>query len=87
MATRNSTAPARAGERSRSPFAAVYARPFPQLEPDEVETAEHWPVIRADRPDTAHVRAPRFLDAAGELVSAVIIIAGGVAAYGFVQIA
>ncbi|WP_132250185.1 hypothetical protein [Methylobacterium segetis] len=87
MATRNSTAPARAGERSRSPFAAVYARPFPELEDGAGEAAEHWPVIRADRPDTAHVRAPRFLDAAGELVAVVLIIAGGTFAYGFLPIA
>ncbi|WP_132256086.1 hypothetical protein [Methylobacterium segetis] len=84
MANRNSTTPARAGERSRSPSAAVYARPVPELED---EAAGHWPLIRADRPDTAHVRAPRFLDAAGELVSALMIVGGGVALYGFLQIA
>ncbi len=42
------------------------------------------PVIRATRPDTAHVRAPRFLDGAGELLTAVVLIAGGIAAYGFI---
>lgn len=87
MAIRNSTASARAGERSRSPFAAAYARPFPELEAPDDEAGEHWPVIRADRPDTDHVRAPRFLDMAGDLVSAVLIIAGGVLAYGFVHLA
>ena len=84
MATRHSTAPARAGERSRSPFAAVYARPFPELETDDAEPS---PVIRADRPDTAHVRAPRFLDLGGELISALVIIAGGVLAYGHFPVA
>ena len=87
MATRNPTAPARAGERSRSPFAAVYSRPFPELEADEPEAGDAWPVIRTDRPDTPHVRAPRFLDIGGDLVSAVLIIAGGVFAYGFMPLA
>jgi hypothetical protein len=41
-------------------------------------------VIRATRPDTAHVRAPRWLDVAGELLTASLIIAGGVFAYGFI---
>ncbi len=86
MAIRNSTASARAGERSRSPFAAAYARPFPELEAPEDEGGEYGPVIRADRPDTDHVRPPRFLDMAGDLVSAVLIIAGGVLAYGFVHL-
>lgn len=45
------------------------------------------PVIRATRPDTAHVRAPRFLDVAGELLTASLIIAGGVFAYGFIPMA
>ncbi|KQT17763.1 hypothetical protein ASG40_17280 [Methylobacterium sp. Leaf399] len=85
MAIHKPIASARAGERSRSPFAAVYSRPMPLLEPDEAE-AEHGPIITPARPDTAHVRAPRFLDFAGDLVSAVLIIAGGVFAYGFVQL-
>ncbi|WFS06233.1 hypothetical protein [Methylobacterium sp. 391_Methyba4] len=45
------------------------------------------PVIRATRPDTAHVRAPRWLDVAGELLTASLIIAGGVFAYGFIPMA
>lgn len=84
MARQNLITPARAGERSRSPFAAVYARPFPELETDDVEPS---PVIRVDRPDTAHVRAPRFLDLGGELISALALIAGGVLAYGYLPIA
>ena len=87
MAIRNPTAPARAGERPRSPFAAVYSRPFPELEADEADAGDAWPVIRTDRPDTAHVRALRFLDMAGDLVSAVLIVAGGIAAYGFMPLA
>lgn len=51
------------------------------LDPDMIVQS---PTIRATRPDTAHVRAPRFLDVAGELLTAAIIIAGGVFAYGFI---
>lgn len=86
MAIQNSTASARAGERSRSPSAAVYSRPMPLLEPDEAERVEAGPIITPVRPDSAHVRAPRFLDFAGDLVAAVLLIAGGVFAYGFVQL-
>ncbi|CAO4184888.1 RDD family protein [Methylorubrum populi] len=84
MAYRHHTTPARAGGSTRSPFAAVYARPFPELETDDAEPS---PVIRADRPDTAHVRAPRFLDLGGELISALVLIAGGMLAYGHLPIA
>jgi len=47
------------------------------------DMVDYEPVIRATRPDTPHVRAPRLLDLAGELVTATLIIAGGVFAYGF----
>jgi len=85
MATRHSTAPAHAGERSRSP-SALYNRAKPPLEADEAVpgTVEAWEAIASIRPDTAHVRAPRFLDVASELLTALIIIAGGVFAYGFI---
>ncbi|TXN52148.1 hypothetical protein FV227_05120 [Methylobacterium sp. WL119] len=74
---------------SRRFTAALYARPRPIIEPDEAVpgTVEAWEAIAPIRPDTAHIRSPRFLDLAGELVSAVLIIAGGVLAYGFLQIA
>lgn len=66
-----------------------YARPQPHLEPDEAPpgTVEPWEAVPPIRPDTAHVRAPRFLDLAGELVSAVLIIAGSVLAYGWLPVA
>lgn len=88
MATRHSTAPARAGERSRSP-SALYNRAKPPLEADEAApgTVEAWEAVAPIRPDTAHVRAPRFLDLAGELAAAALIIAGGVFAYGYLPIA
>lgn len=88
MAIHHSTAPARAGERSRSP-SAHYNRAKPLLEADEAVpgTVEAWEAVAPVRPDTAHVRAPRFLDLAGELLTAALIIAGGVFAYGYLPIA
>jgi|GEM_PF-3005429 len=88
MATRHSTAPARAGERSRSP-SALYNRAKPPLEADEAApgSVEAWEAVAPIRPDTAHVRSPRFLDLAGELLTATVIIAGGVFAYGYLPLA
>ena len=88
MATSHSTAPARAGERSRSP-AAHYNRARASLEVDEAApgSVEAWEAVAPIRPDTAHVRAPRFLDLAGELLTATMIIAGGVFAYGYLPLA
>lgn len=73
----------------RRPIATVYARPAPMLDinEDTPGTVEAWEAVEPVRPDTAHVRAPRFLDLAGELVTAVLIIAGGVFAYGFMPVA
>ncbi|WP_267358429.1 MULTISPECIES: hypothetical protein [unclassified Methylobacterium] len=70
-------------------LATIYARPRPVIEPDESApgTFEAWEAISPVRPDTAHVRAPRFLDLAGELLTATLIIAGGVFAYGFMPVA
>ena len=88
MATRHSTTPARAGERSRSP-AAHYNRMRQPQEADEAApgTVEAWEAVAPVRPDTAHVRSPRFLDLAGELLTAALIIAGGVFAYGYLPLA
>lgn len=38
---------------------------------------EPWQAVTPIRPDTAHSRSLRFLDAAGELLAAVAIIGGG----------
>jgi hypothetical protein len=46
-------------------------------------TIEPWQAVYPIRPDTAHSRAPRFLDVTGEFLTAVVLIAGGVFAYGF----
>ncbi|MDE4915236.1 hypothetical protein PQI07_32130 [Methylobacterium sp. 092160098-2] len=44
---------------------------------------EPWQAVMPVRPDTAHVRAPRFLDVAGELLATVAIIGGGIVLTGF----
>jgi hypothetical protein len=74
---------------SRRSTATVYASPRPVIEADEAApgTVEAWELVAPVRPDTAHVRAPRFLDLAGELATAAIIIAGGVFAYGYLPLA
>lgn len=46
-----------------------------------------WEAVTPVRPDTAHVRALRFLDIAGEALTALVLIAGGVFAYGFIPFA
>ncbi|WP_345822919.1 hypothetical protein ABC766_32090 (plasmid) [Methylobacterium fujisawaense] len=47
--------------------------------PDEQQPGaiEPWEAVAPVRPDTAHSRSLRFLDATGELLAAVAIIAGG----------
>lgn len=47
--------------------------------PDEPQPGaiEPWQAVYPVRPDTAHSRALRFLDTAGELLAAVAIIGGG----------
>jgi hypothetical protein len=72
----------------RRPSDGVYARPASLLKADEhsPESPEDWRVTAPIRPDTAHVRVPRFFELAGDLVSAVLIIVGGVFAYAFLQI-
>ncbi|WP_288586517.1 hypothetical protein [uncultured Methylobacterium sp.] len=86
MATRHSTAPARAGERSRSPSSGpLYAYEAPLLSPDEIEAAEAWEAVQPVRPDTPHVRALRFLNATGELLSAIILVAGTIVGYGVLR--
>ena len=52
--------------------------------PGEIEP---WEAVAAVRPDTAFAHGRRFIGMAGELLTAVIIIAGGVIAYGFLPIA
>ncbi|MCJ2115179.1 hypothetical protein MKK65_00950 [Methylobacterium sp. J-001] len=48
---------------------------------------EPWEAVAPIRPDTAHVRARRFLDLAGEALAAALIIAGGMFAYGYLPLA
>lgn len=51
-----------------------------ELPPGSIEP---WEAVAAVRPDTAHSRALRFLNATGEALTALAIIAGGVFAYGY----
>lgn len=44
-------------------------------------TIEPWEAVAPMRPDTAHSVALRFLNASGEALTALAIIAGGVFAY------
>lgn len=69
----------------RIPSAIVYARPAPMLDTNEDAPGsfEAWEAVTPVRPDTPYVRALRFLDATGEALTAVMIIAGGVFAYNY----
>ena len=53
--------------------------------PDETAPGaiEPWEAVCPVRPDTAYSRSLRFLNVAGEFLTAVAIIAGGVFAYGY----
>nr|WP_267427984.1 hypothetical protein [Methylobacterium sp. GC_Met_2] len=53
-------------------------RPYRDLPNEPIPGAiEPWEAVYPVRPDTAHSRSLRFLDAAGELLAAVAIIGGG----------
>lgn len=56
--------------------------------PDEQQpgTIEPWQAVAPVRPDTAHSRALRFLDAAGELLAAVAVIGGGIVLTGLASL-
>ena len=51
--------------------------------PGEIEP---WQAVAPVRPDTAHSRSLRFLDAAGELLAAVAIIGGGMVLTGLASL-
>ncbi|MCJ2012147.1 hypothetical protein [Methylobacterium sp. J-076] len=57
--------------------------------PEDEETPgaiRGWEAVTPVRPDTPHVRALRFLDLTGEALTALAIIAGGIAAYGYLPL-
>ena len=54
----------------RTAVAALQDEPLPGA-------IEPWEAVTPVRPDTAHCRAPRFLDLAGEALAAIAIIGGG----------
>ena len=47
---------------------------------------EAWRAVAPVRPDTAHSRSLRFLDVAGELLAAVVIIGGGMVLTGLASL-
>ena len=47
---------------------------------------EAWQAVAPVRPDTAHSRAPRFLDVVGELLAATAIIGGGIVLTGLASL-
>lgn len=56
--------------------------------PDEQQPGaiEPWQAVCPVRPDTAHSRSLRFLDATGELLTAVAIIGGGIVLTGLASL-
>ena len=56
--------------------------------PDETQpgTIEPWQAVAPVRPDTAHSRALRFLETAGELLAAIAIIGGGMVLTGLASL-
>jgi hypothetical protein len=68
---------------------SVYGRTAPLLPDDEDApgSIEPWQAVAAIRPDTAHVRALRFLDGAGEAFAALTIVVAGMAVIGVATLA
>lgn len=56
--------------------------------PDEPQPGaiEPWQAVSPIRPDTAHSRSLRFLDATGELLAAIAIIGGGIVLTGLASL-
>lgn len=71
------------------PALSLYAREAPLLSPDEADLLNlgdsQVHAVAAARPDTPHVRALRFLNATGELLAAVALIAGTITLYGHLR--
>ena len=63
----------------------LYAREAPLLSPDERDASDTWQAVQPIRPDTPHVRALRLLNATGELLAAVALIAGTITLYGHLR--
>ncbi len=63
----------------------LYAREAPLLSSDEHDAGDDWQAVQPVRPDTPHVRALRFLNATGELLAAVALIAGTITLYGHLR--
>lgn len=78
-------APTTASQSSRLARLAHLAGEAPFLDLDEPEDQDRGAIATA-RPDTAHVRALRFLNATGELLACLILIAGGMVATGLASL-
>ncbi|AWB26180.1 hypothetical protein DA075_35505 (plasmid) [Methylobacterium currus] len=76
-----STAPAQDRRHQAVPAYALHA---PTLPPDEAVPGEiePWEAVSAVRPDTAFVRAARFLNASGDVLAAIVLIGGGMGLIG-----
>jgi len=72
---------------SSQPIRGAADRRYRNL-PDEPQpgATEPWEAVAPVRPDTAHSRSLRFLDATGELLAAVAIIGGGMVLTGLASL-
>ncbi|UIY45770.1 hypothetical protein [Methylobacterium radiotolerans] len=72
---------------SSKPVRVIVERRYRQFL-DEIQPGaiEPWEAVAPVRPDTAHSRSLRFLDATGELLAAVAIIGGGIVLTGFASL-
>lgn len=67
---------------------STYDADAPVTPPDEDPpgSIEPWHAVTACRPDTAHSRALRFIDMAGEALASAILIIGGAGFTGFASL-
>ncbi len=63
------------------PATHLYAVPAPSLIADEIEATDAWEAVQAVRANTPHVSALRLLNATGELLGAVLLVAGSLAVH------
>ncbi|MCJ2132709.1 hypothetical protein MKK69_01270 [Methylobacterium sp. J-026] len=80
---RHATAAPATAERRRLPVDRRYRNLPDEPVPGEIEP---WEAVYPVRPDTAHSRSLRFLDATGELLAAFAIIGGGMALTGLASL-
>lgn len=59
---------------------------FRPLDEDAPGSIEPWQAVAPIRPDTPHVRALRFLDGAGDVLAALVLVVGGMAVIGLASL-